>query len=176
MTFTDAQQDLRHAYLSGAPGLLVSGTVWLLASAVAALVAPERALWALVFGGMLIHPLSLALTKVLGRPAKHTAGNPLGTLALEGTVWFIGGIALAVALGLARLELFFPAMLLLIGGRYLTFQTLYGLRLYWVIGGALLVLGLAAAFLRVPPVAVAAAGGVVEWVAGIVVWRRAARA
>lgn len=36
-----------------------------------------------------------------------------------------------------KLEWFFPAMLLMIGGRYLTFATLYGMRLYWALGLAL---------------------------------------
>lgn len=176
MTIHDSQQDMRHGYLSGAPGLLVSGTVWLVAASVSVAVSPARALWVLVFGGMMIHPLGLVLTKVLGRPAKHTPDNPLAPLALEGTVWFIAGIALAVVLGLMRIELFFPAMLLLIGGRYLTFQTVYGVRLYWPIGGALLMLGFAAAFLRVPPTVAAAAGGVLEVVAGVVLLRAARRA
>lgn len=176
MTFEENQSDMRRGYLSGAPGLFVSGTVWLAASIVAALVSLRPALWTLLVGGMMIFPLSVVLTKLLGRAGQHTKGNPLGTLAGEGTVWFVAGIALAFVLGLTRMDLFFPAMLMLIGGRYLTFQTLYGLKLYWACGGALLALGLAAAFLRLSPTLAAAAGGVTELVFGVIVLRLARNA
>lgn len=172
MTIHDSQQDMRSGYLGGAPGLFVSGAVWLAASGVAATVSPQHAMWTLLLGGMSIFPLSIALTKLLGRPGKHATGNPLGTLALEGTAWFVAGIAIAFVLGSLRLDLFFPTMLLLIGGRYLTFQTVYGLKLYWVCGGVLLALGFGAAVLRLPPVVAAAAGGAVEIAFGLVVLRQ----
>jgi len=171
MNFSDAQLDMRRGYYNGAPGLLVSGTVWLIASSVATLVSPRHAMWTLLIGGMAIHPLAMVVAKLLGRTGAHTAGNPLGTQALEGTVWFIAGIAIAFVLGLQSLALFFPAMLMLIGGRYLTFQTLYGLKLYWVCGGVLLALGFGAAMLRLPPALAAAAGGFVEIAFGLVVLR-----
>ncbi len=44
---------------------------------------------------------------------------------------------LAYFLGLNQVDWFFPAMLLIIGGRYLVFATLYGMNLYWVLGFAL---------------------------------------
>ena len=53
-------------------------------------------------------------------------------------------------------------MLLLIGGRYLTFQTLYGLRIYWICGAALCVGGLALALLRAPAPISAFTGAVIE--------------
>jgi hypothetical protein len=53
-------------------------------------------------------------------------------------------------------------MLLTIGSRYLTFQTLYGLRHYWFAGGALCIAGFAAAALPVPTWAPAAAGSGIE--------------
>lgn len=171
MTLQEFQRDMRAGYLVGAPGLFVSGTVWLIAAAVAARDGAQHGAWTLLLGGMLIFPVSVGLTKLLGRPGKHSAGNPLGTLAMEGTVWFVAGIAVAFVVGLARVELFFPAMLLLIGGRYLTFQTLYGLRFYWGCGAVLIGLGFAVAFLRVPPMWAAAAGGLVEIAGGVVVQR-----
>lgn len=171
MTLQDHQSDMRAGYLCGAPGLFVSGTVWLIAGAVAALGGAPRGAWTLLLGGMLIFPVAVGVTKLLGHAGRHTAGNPLGVAAVEGTVWFVAGIAVAFVVGLARVELFFPAMLLLIGGRYLTFQTLYGLRFYWGCGAVLVGVGFAAAFLRVPPPWVAAAGGIVEIVGGVVVLR-----
>ena len=50
-------------------------------------------------------------------------------------------LPIAFGLSLQRSEWFFQAMLLIIGGRYLTFASIYGNRLYWVLGA---VLGIAA--------------------------------
>ena len=138
---SDAQADMRLGYLSGAPGVLVSGTVWLVAGIVAWRVSPTNAVWALFVGGALIHPIGVVLTKILGRSGSHTPGNPLTSLAAANTCWLIFSLPLAYAVSLLRIEWFFPAMLLVIGGRYLTFDLLYGMRIYWACGGALALAG-----------------------------------
>ena len=162
LTFEAAQSDMRHGYLWGAPGVLVSGLVWLAAGLVALLVSDKTAVLVLLFGGAAIHPLAVVLTKVLGHPGRHCAGNKLGGLAAEGTFWLLAGCAIAYGMHVLRIEWFFPAMLLVIGGRYLTFQTLYGLRLYWVCGALLCAAGLALALVRAPAVAGAFAGAAIE--------------
>ena len=61
-------------------------------------------------------------------------------------------------------DLFFPAMLLIISGRYFTFATLYGMRLYWAFGVAL---GTAAFVVAAHPAHMATgafAGGLIELV------------
>jgi hypothetical protein len=136
-SIADAQRDMRFAYFGGAPGLLVSGLAWLASGFAAIIYTSSAAIITLFVGGMLIHPLSVLLVKMLGRPGAHTRGNPLGTLALEGTVQLILCLSLAYAISLVRTEWFFPAMLVIIGGRYFTFSTLYGMRLYWACGVAL---------------------------------------
>lgn len=137
MTFSAAQADMRDAYAGGVIGIMVSGTVWLVAGAVAWFRAPQVAIIALLAGGVLIHPVAVLLAKLAGRTGAHAKGNPLGQLAGEATGWMLFGIALAYGLSLWRTDLFFPAMLLTIGGRYLTFATVYGMRLYWVFGATL---------------------------------------
>ena len=161
-TLAAAQRDMRTGYLGGAPGVLVSGSVWAVAACFAAFVSPERAMWALFGGGVVIHPLAVLCARLLGAPGRHTLGNPLGALAMATTVWMIAMLPLAYAIALWRIELFFPAMLLVIGGRYLCFQTLYGNRLYWVLGAVLGVAAWGLASLGAPPVLGAAAGGGIE--------------
>lgn len=141
MLITDAQRDMRHAYFDGATGVLASGLVWLCAAVVALLGSADRSIAALFIGGMFIHPLAVLLARLLGRSGNHTRGNPLGALAMEGTIFMLMCLPLVYFLSRWRLDYFFPAMLMVIGGRYLTFATLYGNRLYWVLGA---VLGLAA--------------------------------
>jgi hypothetical protein len=161
-TVAQAQADMRVGYLSGAPGVATSGVAWLAAAAVVMAVTPKAGMWALLIGGALIFPVSVLLTKLLGRPGKHSDGNPLGRLAVEGTVWMMAGIAVAFGMQALRLEWFFPAMLLAIGGRYMTFQTIYGMRIYWILGAALCVAGICLALIRAPVLTGALAGGLIE--------------
>jgi hypothetical protein len=60
-------------------------------------------------------------------------------------------LPLAYTVSLLRIELFFPAMLFIIGGRYLTFSTVFGARIYWACGGALALAGYALARAHASP-------------------------
>ena len=130
----NAQQDMRVAYLHGFPGVFVSGMVWLVSALVALYVSPEKAIWTLLVGGVFIHPVSMLLNKALGANGTHARTNPLGRLAMEGTIFMIMCLPLAYGLSFQKTEWFFQGMLLIIGGRYLHFATLYGLKLYWALG------------------------------------------
>jgi hypothetical protein len=141
-----AQTEMSKNYKYGATGIVVSGFMWLISSFVAYNYSAKQAVWALLVGGMLIYPISLIFNKILGVSGTHSQNNPLARLAMEGTVFMLMCIPLAYGLSLQRVEWFFQGMLLIIGGRYLTFNTLYGNRLYWVLGG---ILGVAAYLLLV---------------------------
>ena len=172
LSLAAAQADMRQGHRHGAPGVLASGLVWLTAAAVAQWAQAASAVWALLLGGVFIHPLGIMLGKALGHPGRHRVGNPLAGLAMEGTLWMLAGIAIAVGLQALRLEWFFPAMLLTIGGRYLTFQTIYGLRIYWVLGAVLCAAGLALGLARAPVAQGALAGAAIEIVfAAAIFWR-----
>lgn len=162
MSIGDAQRDMDRAYLSGAPGMLVSATVWLCAGIVALRVSPVSALWTLFIGAVFIHPVSVLVAKLLGRSGQHAKGNPLGSLAFASTVWLILSCVIAFGVALYRMEWFFPAMLLVIGGRYLTFATLFGMRVYWVCGLALALAGYVLFSLGAAPWASAFTGSAVE--------------
>lgn len=162
MTFTEAQHDLRRSYFSGAPGILASALAWSVATGVAAFVGSHPAIWTLLIGGALIHPVGVVLCRLFGAPATHTKGNPLGQLAGASTFWLIFSLPLAYVLGLQNPAWFFAAMLLIIGGRYLVFATLYGMRLYWALGLALAGAGFALAALSASALAVVAAGAAIE--------------
>jgi hypothetical protein len=160
----DAQAEMRFSYYGGAPGIYASATAWFVAAFVAMQYAASNAVWALFIGGMLIHPVSLLLNKILGRPAKHSPGNPLGALAMESTVWLIVCLPLVYVVSLYRIEWFFPAMLLVIGGRYFTFATLFGTRMYWLCGAALIVAGYVLVKTNASPVIGAYTGAIIETV------------
>jgi len=162
LTIADAQRDMRHAYMDGAPGILTSGTVWFVAGMACILRSPAEAVWTLFIGGMLIHPAALVLLKLFGRPAAHARANPLGTLALITTIWMILSLPLAYGVSLLRIEWFFPAMLFVIGGRYLTFATLYGMRIYLLFGAVLALAGYALGSRGAGAAAGAFAGAAIE--------------
>jgi hypothetical protein len=178
MTFQEAQAELRRVYGDGAPGVLASGLVWLAATIVAFTGTPRAAMLTLFFGGMLIHPLGLLLCKAGGWSAQHTKGNPLAALAMESTVLMLLCIPLAFVAARVNAAWFFPAMLLIIGGRYLLFSTLYGNRIYWLLGGLLAAAGFGLVALQAPLACGAGAGALVELGFGgwlLVRARRAAR-
>ena len=166
----DAQADMQQAYYRGAPGIITSATVWLIAAFTVLLMNSQSGIWALIFGGMLIFPISVLFCKVLGRTGGHKKDNPLGPLALEGTVWMLLGIAIAFALSIDKIEWFFPAMLLVIGGRYLTFSTLYGMKIYYLLGTSLVLAACALVFANASVFSGALAGALIEFAFGFIIF------
>lgn len=136
-TLQQAQHDMRAGYSHGYSGVVVSGLVWGVAGLAAIYFSPQQAVWTLLIGGMFIHPLGIVFNKILGTSGSHNSTNPLGKLAMEGTVFMLMCLPLAYGLSLQKVEWFFQGMLLIIGGRYLTFATLFGTRSFWVLGGLL---------------------------------------
>lgn len=164
MSLTNAQQDMRQAYFGGATGMLTSACVWFVAAYVASTGTDQQTVWTLFIGGALISPLSTLLSKLLGRSGKHAANNPLLNLAMASTFWLIFMLPLVYVVAQYRMSWFFPAMLLVIGGRYLTFSTLFGTRIYWLCGGSLALAGYGLARMDAEPVTAALCGALVETV------------
>lgn len=78
MRISEAQRDMRQGYLSGGAGILASALAWSVAGGVAVFSSAQNAIWALLIGGMLIHPVGLLICKLLGSRGAHTKGNALG--------------------------------------------------------------------------------------------------
>ncbi len=170
ITIADAQKDMRHGYYSGAPGVFTSALIWLIAAVTSLQLSPKQAVLALLIGGMFIFPASVLITKMLGRPGSHSKGNPLGALAMEGTLLLIACLPLAYVISVYKLEWFFPAMLLIIGGRYLTFSTIYGLRIYWALGGCLAIVAFVLVAIKATPVIGAFSGAIIELAFAIIIY------
>ncbi len=165
------QAEMRDAFYDGAPGILVSGLVWASAALVCYMQGAERGIWTLLIGGVLISPLADLVTKILGRSASPPKGNPLMALAGASTVWLIVCCAMAFGLSLHSPTLFFPAMMAVIGSRYMVFATIFSRAVYLVLGCALVVSGLAAVWLRLEPSYSAAFGSLIEISFAVVVFR-----
>ena len=157
-----AQADMCRAYANGSVGILASGIVWLTSAIVAYRFSATQSVWMLLIGGIFIFPLSVLFSKIIGLTGTHRKENSLGNLAMEGTIFMLMCLPIAFALSLQNIAWFFPAMLLIIDGRYLTFALIYGNKLYWVLGA---VLGMAAYVLytlKTPPFISALTGSMIE--------------
>ena len=141
MDLTEAQRDIARAYVNGAPGVLVSGVVWLAAAIVGSSQGRLLAFAVLFFGGMLIVPLSGLIARTVFKAGKAAAGNPLERLGFESTVMLFAGILMAWVLLEVRPQLAFPAIALAIGARYFTFRTIYDETVYWLLGAVLMAIG-----------------------------------
>ena len=136
-SISQAQADMCKGYANGSVGIIVSGLIWLTSAIVSMQFSAKQAIWTLLIGGMFIFPVSTLIGKAMGISGTHTKGNTLGNLAMEGTFFMLMCLPLAFGLSLQHNEWFFQAMLMIIGGRYLTFASIYGTRLYWILGALL---------------------------------------
>jgi hypothetical protein len=175
MDIGSAQRDINRAYVAGAPAVLVSGLVWITAGVFLANSGTATGFAALFIGGIFIVPLALAIAKLGFRAAPVMRGNPLDRLGLESTAMLFAGIFIAYALLRAAPALVFPVMAIAIGARYFVFRTIYDEPVYWLLGGLLAALGIAAMLGLAIPGNIALVAGAVELVFAIVLlarWRR----
>lgn len=162
MNFSEAQEDMRKSYFGGGPGAFASGLVWVTSGITALISTNQTSVLIFFFGGMLIHPLGILLSKVLNRSGKHKKGNPLSNLALESTFMLFTGLLIAFLTLQFRPNWFFSIMILIIGGRYLIFSTIYGMRIYWVLGAVLILTGIGAFLFNTPFYLIGLIGGIIE--------------
>lgn len=151
MNLQESQQELRSSFLGGFAGQLASGLIWLSAAASSQWVTPGLGMAVLFFGSMAIFPLTQGLLRFLGRPAKVRADNGLWGLGAQIAFTVPINFLLVGAATLYRAEWFFPAAAIVVGAHYLPFVTLYGMKLFALLAGLLVVAGAGIA-LYGPPV------------------------
>ncbi len=174
MTIADAQRHIRHTYVGGAPGVLVSALVWLVAAVVEIRTDTATGFAALFIGGMAIFPLSRLVAAIFFRRRGRAASNGLTGIALESTIAMIGGLFAAwLLLRAGTPELVFPVAAIAVGTHYFPFKTLYGDRIYWLLAAAITLAGFAGIFAAdVLPVGTAFIVAAVEAAFGIVMLMR----
>jgi hypothetical protein len=173
MLIAEAQQDNRRAFVGGGPGTFISGVLWL----GAALVLKHRGVGVafafIFFGGMLIFPLTMFVSRQLLKRAPASKSNSLGSVVPESTVAMIGGLFAAWLFLSSRPTYVFPLAAIAVGTHYAVFRTAYGDRLFWILAclvtavGALDILG----YLRLPG-GPALAVGLIEIAFGILLTAR----
>ena len=143
MEVSQAQAEVRTVFRGGSVGQLVSGALWLTSAALATWSTPRNAILLLVVGGFFIFPLTQLGLRLLGGPSSLRRENPLGALGMQ--VAFVLPLSLPVvgAAALYRLEWFYPAFMVVLGAHYLPFVFLYGMRMFAILAGALVIAGAA---------------------------------
>ena len=173
MTISEAQADLRRAYVGGGPGAFISGSLWFVAAWVEAHHGIRNSFITLFFGGMLIYPLGLAASRLLFRRASESSGNPMAPIALESTIAMIGCLLAAWLILPFKPEFVFPIAAVAVGTHYFVFKTAYGDRTYWLLAALIT----AAALVKIFNVAALPGGlilavGIIEVAFGIVLTLR----
>ena len=169
MNFEEAQKDMRNAYLGGGSGILISSLVWLTAGILAIYTSKQTSIIVFFVGGMLIHPVGILIGKLFKRSGKHSKGNPLGKLAMESTVILFIGLYFVYFLFQTQPNWLYPIMLMIIGVRYLIFQSIYGLKIYWILGSILIVAGFAGLNSNQSFYAFGIIGGIIELIFSILI-------
>jgi Na+-transporting methylmalonyl-CoA/oxaloacetate decarboxylase gamma subunit len=177
ITITDAQRDISRAYLGGGPGVFVSALAWFAAALVEQSRGVGTAFIVLFFAGMLIYPLSTAISRFVFRREKEAPDNPLGLLALESTIAMIGGLFAAWLFLRFEPSYVFPLAAIAVGTHYAVFKTIYGDRLFWLLGALITLVGLLSIYDAVPiPGGPILAVGAIELLFALYLTMRARRA
>ena len=141
MDIQDAQRESRSVYIGGFWGQLVSSVIWLVSATLGTWVSPKASILTVVIGGFFIFPLTQMLLRLSGRRASVGRENSFNSLGMQVAFVLPFSMLLLVPVGQLRLNWFFPALMILLGAHYLPFATLYGMRMFLVLAGILIVMG-----------------------------------
>lgn len=169
MNFIYAQKDMQKAYFGGGPAVFISGLVWIFSGILSESVSSLAGMLTLFFGAGMIFPLSMVLSKTFKRSGTHSRENPLGKLSIETTIMLFAGMFIAFAVSTIKAEWFFPIMLLMIGSRYMMFNTIYANSLYCFLGGVLIIAGVIFMVTNSPGYLSAILGGGLEIVFSMII-------
>jgi hypothetical protein len=145
MDIQDAQREVRSVYIGGFWGQLVSSVIWLVSAALGTWVSAKASILTVLIGGFFIFPLTQMLLRLSGRRASVSRENAFNSLGREVAFVLPFSMLLLVPVGLYNLNLFFPALMVLLGAHYLPFATLYGMRMFLFLAGMLIAMGVAIA-------------------------------
>jgi hypothetical protein len=147
MTVSEAQREVRSVFLGGAVGQLITGAIWLVSAALSTFAGPPPGILALVFGGMLIFPLTRLALKLIGGPGALSRENPLNPLPLQSVFAMAAMYPLIYVAARCNLSWFYPAFMIVVGAHYISFIFLYGMWQYGALAATLIGSGVAVGLL-----------------------------
>jgi len=142
MDIQEAQHESRSVYIGAFWGQLVSSVIWLVSAALGTWITPKASIVTVLIGGFFIFPLTQMMLRLSGRRASLSKDNPLKNLAIQVAFAMVVSMLLLVPVGQYQLNLFYPALMILVGAHYLPFTTLYGMRMFLFLAGILIAAGI----------------------------------
>jgi len=137
MNITDAQREVRSRFVGGYYGQLVSGILWLISAISAECYGSRAAIGTVVIGGFFIFPITELLVRLSGGGKEISPENSFRYLGMQVAFVLPLSMPVLVPVTLYRVELFFPALMILLGAHYIPFVFLYGMRMFAVLAGLL---------------------------------------
>jgi hypothetical protein len=138
MNIADAQRENRMRFSGGFYGQAVSGVLWLGSASLATWGSPRAAITFLVVGGFFIFPITELLVRTIGSRMPFDRENTLPQLGMQVAFVLPLSMPLLFPVSLYNLNLFYPALMILLGAHYLPFVFLYGMRMFAFLAAALL--------------------------------------
>jgi hypothetical protein len=138
MNIVDAQREVRFRYSGGFYGQAVAGAIWLVSASFASWSNQRTAIAFLVIGGFFIFPITELLVRTVGSRLKHDSRNSLPQLGMQVAFVLPSSMPLLLPVSQFDLNLFYPALMILLGAHYLPFVFLYGMRMFAVLAAFLL--------------------------------------
>jgi len=135
----DYHTEIRHSYLGGFSILLVEGFIWILAGILWNFLSFKIGILVIIIGGTFFYPLGQLVQLILKR-SKIRKENPLNLLFTQIGLIIPFSFPLIFLLTKENVNLFFPALTIIIGAHYLPFVYAYKLKIYWILA-SLLVIG-----------------------------------
>lgn len=137
MPISEAQREMRSAFLGGFMGQLVAALLWGVAAGLGTWGAKNQCIGFLVTAGLFIFPLTQLGLRMIGRPGRVGAENELYSLGAQVAIVLPLSLPVVGAATLYRIDWFFPAFMIVLGAHYVPFVFLYGMRMFGVLAAAL---------------------------------------
>lgn len=137
MHIEDAQREMRTKAVGCFFGLLVYSVIYLVSASLGTWVSPKASILTAVIAGFFGFPLMQLMLVLSGRPARVSRKNPFHWLGMQAAFVLPLSMLLLVPVGRYNLNLFFPALMVLVGAHYLPFATSFGMRMFLFLAGTL---------------------------------------
>ena len=141
MHIEDAQRETRSVFIGGFWGQIVSSIIWLASAAVGTWVSPKASILTAVISGFFIFPITQMMLRLSGRPARVSKENAFHFLGMQVAFVLPISMLLLIPVGQYDLNLFYPALMILLGAHYFPFATMYGMRMFLFLAGILIAAG-----------------------------------
>lgn len=146
-TSLEQHNQYRICFRGGSVYLIVEAMLWLVAAVVGKAGQTSAAIGVIIFGGMLIHPLTLSLSRLFKLAALPDT-NPLPMLSTLCALTIPRGLPLIfLVIRNGDYNLFFPAVAILIGAHWIPFIYIYQMKTFAVLAGLFLAVGIVFGFI-----------------------------